>query len=413
MQRRILIKDRQVEIAPGKPGILRVSVSAQYQEWLDSHERIWFELPERYGSQLNKRGDPWLLFMLPLAVSIQAPLRVSLPVDAVLLANLETLMEKWHRWYPQLKPIPIETEPLDPTTSDSVRTAAFFSGGVDSMYSLLHQDQVGQPLDELLFIHGFDISVRNELGFQAVKTQLQNLADHYNKNLITMASNLRQTRFDEANWIDVGHGCMLAGCALQLEGCYNRVLISSTLPAIQLRPFGSHVDTDHLLSSSAVGFQHYGTPLTRYDKLELLLDDQFALDHLRVCYESTDGGNCGRCLKCVIVMTMLEGFGALERSKAFGAAPLDLNLIRNTYISQGVNSFRNIQEFARSRGRMDIVEAVEDAFDRTERLDRIGLGWLRRARSRLRASPAARRLTRGLRPALWQLGRWLNHRVAP
>lgn len=387
----------------------RAVVQVDYGTVFGGADEVWLEFPSNLSPETNLSGDPWLLFFLPLAFTLQQPLLVDLAVDPVLLENVQHLMKIWNRWRPNLNPIEIEVAEVsrEPKTKKG-RKAVFFSAGVDSFHSLLDHEDGQDPIDDLLFIHGFDIDVNNGSAYRRVLGLVEAVASHYNKSLVPLTTNLRQTRFQEADWSGLSHGCMLAGCAQLLSPRYQRVVISSTLPSFQIRPFGSHIDTDHLFSSSQIHFEHFGGPLTRYEKMESIIRDPFALDHLRVCFEDDQGGNCGRCLKCVIVMTMLECHGALEHSRAFEGKPLNLDLIRSTYISEGFNSFDNIKEFAGSKGRRDIIEAVDDAYARTKRLDKLGLGVLRRSRETFSRSPNIRRFTRFLRPSLWRFGRWLN-----
>ncbi len=186
-------------------------------------------------------------------------------------------------------------------------------------------------------------------------------------------------------------------------------MISAGLPVRHLRPHASHPDADRLFSANQTSFRQYGQQRNRQEKIEYLLSHQLALDNLRVCYESNTDENCGRCLKCILVMTILEIHDALSTSEAFPGDSLDLENLHKTYLSQGTISFRNTQELARARSRQDIVEAIDGAFRRTEQIDRwLKVGSVRSARARLGRQPTARWLTRGLRPLLWRLGRCLN-----
>ncbi|MGA9533452.1 MAG: hypothetical protein WBR18_12110, partial [Anaerolineales bacterium] len=61
------------------------------------------------------------------------------------------------------------------------------------------------------------------------------------------------------------------------------------------------------------------------------------------------------------------------------------------------------------KGRPDLAIAVERAFERTARIDRLlGLSWIRGIQSRYRRQPTIRRITARLRPHLYQAGRIIN-----
>lgn len=415
MSHPIQISNLRHQTSPDNLGAVRISVEVSYGGPFSKRELAWHDIPLELTSIANDWGDPWLLSFLPLAITLGRSLRlVGLPVDPQLVDNARKLMATWCRWYPEFSPVAIEADlrPL-PTLPGERKTAAFFSGGVDSFYTLLHATESGSAqISDLLFVQGFDIPIHNQAACARVRRHLDRVATSFNVQLVPIATNLRQTRFGEASWNELAFGCLLAGGGLQFSQRYSRILIPSGLPLEHLRPHGSHPHTDPLFSNSHTAFRQYGEALMRHDKIEYLLSHQIALDNLRVCYESVSGENCGRCLKCVLVMTLLETYGALEDSAAFPGGSLNLDLLRKTYLSQGVISFRNAQAFARSRGREDISEAIENAFVRTERLDRwLGLSCIRTARQELGRHHALRRLTRHLRPWLWALGRRLNRLV--
>jgi len=393
---------------------VRCSVEAACPGLATIPEDWWFEVPEDLADGLDRSGNAWLISMLPLAITLGCPLSMELPVDTVLLENARRLMAIWGEWYRNLRPVPLNVpvhtaaEPAGPRP-----IGLFFSGGIDSFYTLLRAKETQDAdIDELLFIQGFDIPLANTRAHSRAIDRIQEIADKLGKRLVTVATNIRQTRFQESSWTDLAFGCLLAGAGHSLGRRYRQLVISSGLPATHLRPHASHPETDPLFSSSWTNFRHYAVETDRIPKLEFLRAHPLTLQNLRVCYESDTGDNCGRCMKCVIAMAMLEIVGGLEEASAFPGGKLDLDLIRRTYINQGVISFRTIQASALEHGREDIGEAVEAAFQRTERLNRwFHLNWIRRVRSRLESNPAARRITRSIRPILWRWGRWLNRRM--
>lgn len=404
----------QLTRSPRDATCLRWSVQASYPGLLSRPETLWFDIPEDLADGMDSGGNAWLVTLLPLAVTLGCPLSMDLPVDETLVENLGRLMEIWSGWYDTLQPVPLNVPVNAPTEPPGPRRSAlFFSGGIDSHYTLFRAAEIRDAdIDDLLFLQGFDIPLENTIALGRARGRIEDVADCLGKRVVSVATNLRQTRFQEAGWTDIAFGCLLAGAGLSLGGRYRQLVISSGLPATQLRPHASHPDTDPLFSSSWTRFIHYHVEDDRIPKLEFLRAYPLALKNLRVCYESDTGGNCGRCLKCVIAMSMLEIVGGLEQATSFPGPSLDLDLIRRTYISQGVISFRTIQASALEHGRKDIAEAVQAAFDRTERLDRwFQLKWIRAVRSRFEAHPLARRATRWIRPSLWRIGRWLNRRL--
>lgn len=378
-------------------------------------ERAWFEIPSTLASEANEWGDSWLVTYLPLAVTMGQPLHLrGLPVDPQLLEQAQTLMAIWSDWYPELSPVPVEAERRQSEVpAPARRTATFFSGGVDSFYTILHASDTGsESIDDLFLLHGFDISIPDKAAYGRVLQRYQELRPKLGAEIVPIATNVRETRFDLANWGALSHACLMAGAALQLSTHYSTVLIPASYSQSQVRPHGSHPETDPLLSNSRTTFRQHGLEPERHEKIEYLCRYPFALDNLRVCYQSERGENCCRCRKCVMVMTTLEIYGKLGESAAFTAGPFDLDLVRRTYMGAVTDLYSFVPPLAREHEREDIAVAVETAFRRTARLKAFMLGGLLpRLQRRFMFRPAARLLLRPLYRWLHRLADWLNPRL--
>src|SRR5262245_49535107 len=108
-------------------------------------EQIWFDVPEAFAGHLSSTGNPWLAALLPLAVTRKEPLTISLPVDPGLREGIDALMQVWRGWYPGVtEPVPVEVDLLPASAPDpAARTASFFSGGLDSYYTVLRHEPGG------------------------------------------------------------------------------------------------------------------------------------------------------------------------------------------------------------------------------------------------------------------------------
>ncbi len=411
MTNRLEIGDLRLDRSPQRPQCLRLSAQVLYPGRFSRAERLWFDLPDHLSDGIDTSGNPWLVCMLPLAMALGCPLGMALPVDPQLLGNANRLMEVWHSWYPELHPVLIEADPQKSTPAPKdLKTALFFSGGVDSFYSLLHGQGTGEEaIDDLILIHGFDIAVDNHRAFDRITHLAERAAVSTGTTLVKVATNARQTRFREADWGGLAFGPLLAGAGLILGNRYSRVLISAGLFPGRAQPHGSHPETDPLLSTQKTAICHLGYGVDRFEKLEFLRRFPEALGQLRVCFDTNSGENCGRCRKCLAVMAFLEIHGELADSPAFPGGELDLRRLSHVYLSGGLHQYRSLQAYAVAHGREDIADAIGSAFVRTDRLDRwLGLRWVRRARQRSLSHPHIRRATQWLRPTLWRIGLAVN-----
>jgi hypothetical protein len=388
-----LISVRTKEAPSGR---VRVTGTVAYDDRPGQTEDYWFEFPSEFAGSLSATGSPWLTCLLPMAAGLGEPLRLPLPVDPLLARNAPELMAIWRSWYPHLSVSPIHA----PSEREEVgrsgrRTAMFFSGGVDSFFTLLHNETSAggtSRVDDLIAIHGFDILLENEDAFERHRRRLERVAAETGKTLVPVRMNLRRTRLRELSMGGHWHGSALAAIGLFLGNRYERLLIAASEDVPDLGPWGSHPQTDPLLSSTATTFVHDGTSFTRWDKLAFLVNSDVALRSLRVCSRDTSG-NCGDCEKCYRNMIILDALGSLGRATTFPARPLDLERVSRIFVRGWRTVFYDgLKGFLISRGRPDLAAAIERS--------------LRRSRWRRPVVRVAKRV--GRRRYVGRAGRWLQ-----
>lgn len=381
--------------SPERPGHLRLAARVAYDD--GGAETVWFDVPETLGDRVTRRADPFLVALLPVAVTRHEPLRIaSGAVDPVLPARLRELMRLWACWDPGLAPVPLEAEtgegPGPVGGADEPVDAALFSGGVDSLYTA-SCDRQGLPperrvrIRDLLTVHGFDLPLASRAAFDRVRARHERFAERRGLRSIAIATNLRRTRFADADWATLAHGPALAAAALALGPGLRTVLIAASSGYRDLRPWGSHPLVDPLLSTSATRFVHDGAGIRRLDKLREVCRSESALSVLRVCWESETEENCGRCLKCSRTLLGLELLGARGRAPTFAHVRLDLDRIASLRPESpfDIRELEDLRALAGERGRAEIEAAVEAA--------------LRGAGSDGTVRGAVRSLLRGLAPS--------------
>ncbi|HUF30568.1 MAG TPA: hypothetical protein VMM77_07860 [Gemmatimonadaceae bacterium] len=363
--------------SPRQPKWMRLSGEVVYDGGSPREETVWFEVPAADAEAFSTAGDAWMASLAPVAAKLHEPLSIGVPADPVLRDNMREVTRVWRSWYPELREVPIDTlPPISGSTSGS-RTAAFFTGGVDSFFTALRHDAgEGTPrsieIDDLIFVHGFDIPLGNERGFANVRSSLERAADGLHKRFVVVATNLRETRFAEASWSRVAHGAGLAGVAHALGSAYGTVIIASSAGYRDLRFWGSHPLTDPMFTSSRTTVVHDGAAFMRVEKTEYVARSPLAMRHLRVCYLAEDGGNCGRCINCYRTMLALESLGALEGCATFDRSSLDLDRAGRIFCRQDfdVRQFGYVLELAHRMGRPDVERAVNRSLRDSARLTR-------------------------------------------
>jgi hypothetical protein len=364
----------------------RATVLVEYERGDHAPEAYWIDVPERAGGAASS-ANPWGVALLPLAATLGEPLTLAGSVDALLLENLRELLRVWRAWYPYVAEIEIRSERVDPAPGGDGRTAALFSGGVDSFYTLLRDRTDLHPLErveiqDLVTIWGLDIPLHNAQAFARLRERFQRLAASTGRELLDVATNLRETRWRETNWGEVGHGCALAAACHALEGRLSRVLIPSTAGYRDLHPWASHPMTDRFFSSAALAFVHDGASARRVDKLATIAASDSALGELRVCWRLESERNCGRCPKCLRTMLALHLLDAQGKASSFPPAPPGPAEVRRLHCtwSWDFRELRDLVELASTRGRSDLVDALESAMRKSRTRGRL-LQWVARGRS--------------------------------
>src|SRR5438105_4867323 len=152
-----------IDKSPRASDWVRLTASVKFDNKHISPHQYWLEIPTLYASDLTTSGDPWLAHLVTLAMTLGEPLRFAMPVDRILVDNYRKVMAIWRSWYPYLYMIPIEADLTDnPVSTQTRKTAAFYSGGVDSSYTVISHDakvygDKSESIDELLMINGFEM----------------------------------------------------------------------------------------------------------------------------------------------------------------------------------------------------------------------------------------------------------------
>jgi hypothetical protein len=287
---------------------------------------VWFRVagdgPGDPG-RLSDTGDPALTALLLPAMALGEPVELEPAVSPRLLAGTDRLQDIFRVWVPRrFARVAVSARPRQVTPPPGRGVACFFSGGVDSTYSVLkHRER----LAALILVHGWDLLLDQRPFRRGVATVLRQAAGRFGLPLIEVETNIHPWRADYVRWRWY-FGAALACVALALSPLFAEVLIPSSEPYSKLHPWGSHALTDPLWSTEATELVHDGAEATRLEKVRRLAGSPGALESLRVCFENPNGAyNCGRCEKCLRTMIALRAVEALDRCPTF--PPLDLEAV--------------------------------------------------------------------------------------
>lgn len=364
---------------------------AEVEVWLGRQSQRFFYRSGDLGL-LPSREAGLAVALLP-AMRSGARLRVEGCVSGRLLSGVDTIQAIYRAWDSKLQRVEITAAGLSDAAPEGRRVGSFFSGGVDSFYTLLkHRDEI----TDLLLVHGFDIGLERADLRAKTSEAIREIGAEFGKRVVEIETDLRSFLDPHAHWGLLGHGPALASVGMVLSAHYRRIYIPGSYGYAHLFPWGTHPVLDPLWSTGSVEFVHDGTEATRVEKIARVAQCEVALRHLRVCYANPGGAyNCGVCEKCLRTMIGLRLAGALDRCASFD---LELDL-------GGVARLRLREEHERAFA-MEILGALGDgSADRAvEKALRAAMGerGLRRARPALgTAARALRSRYRRLRDRAW------------
>ncbi len=295
------------ELVIGKPRRKRNRIAANI-----AGTEVFFEsdLP------LIPASEAFLCPFLAPAMKRGADLRVPGPLDSVLVENLRVIRRQFSEWWPDLSRGEIhEKQPWWPRRNAPAapdHSALFYTGGVDSAYSL---QQLHPRLRYVIFVEGFDIPLADTARLDAARQWLSSTVRECGVEFVTVRTNLREHPvFNEISW-EITHLAALAGIAHALSPLIRHMYVSTTdIPG----PWGSIPELDPYWSSSLVSIEHFGAEVTRVDRVISIVRWQPIHGRLRVCWKNqSDQLNCGYCEKCVRTRLELRLAGVTDELASF------------------------------------------------------------------------------------------------
>jgi hypothetical protein len=289
-----------------------------------------------------------------------------------------------------------DTYPLEhrgtavPAATRRAETAACFTGGVDSFYTLLFGSH---HVDHLMFVLGYDMTRDDTVRYQAFERSMLEVGRRTGRGVIRLRSDAREHAvFGAAKW-DRTHGAALAAAGHLLADSIGTLVIPSSFRADRLVPWGSHPDIDRLWSTQRVAIVHDDHSVGREDKTARIVHDPIVWDHLRVCWENrVPTGNCSRCQKCVRTMISIETHGRRDDVTVFDRVTPMVELIDDlpSIPDRLIIPWRNLLE-------LDLEPATRRALVRLLRRSGPGVvaGVSRKVRRIARRAPGRTRGTSG------------------
>lgn len=343
-----------------------------------SVKELFALFPDEFAEELSTREDVFFPALVMAALVNREDLDLGgMTIDPLLLRNCLAAARQHQAWVPRFRRPEVTNyiERSDPR-SERARAVSFFSGGVDSLFTLLrhspHSREEPTRLtqrDIALAAHIFhngaaDAVVRNP----SAEAALGKSAAAFDARFVPVFSNIMTFDYEwSQNYARVTHAAGLASIARLLSADLSECLIASSHTYGQLHAWGSSPIVDPLYSDRHMSIRHDGSTFTRFEKTEFISRSATALKVINVCdrlVENRGYVNCSRCQKCLRSMTALDLCGKTGAdAPAFDWTAYTPRSFGEIYLKNWseVTFARELVDAATARGRTEIARGIRHA----------------------------------------------------
>lgn len=194
---------------------------------------------------------------------------------------------------------------------NNAQAICFFSGGVDSFYSLIsHRDE--EPI--LLSIWGSDIQLSDVEGWNNIVKIINSTANIFNLKSHKIKSSFRYfldqgklsrkvKKSGDGWWHGFQHGIGVISHVAPIAWLYKSqicyIASSHSKKDLVSLPIASHPSIDEKFNFANTQIVHDGFEKSRQDKIDTIVASKNNNIKLHVCWQSSGGSNCNKCEKCL------------------------------------------------------------------------------------------------------------------
>ena len=195
---------------------------------------LWFRVPAQLAHYIDPDVADFLVpaLLLP-AMKLGEPLELPAPISPRLAHATTRIQTIFRCWEPRLAMVDVRAPRRMPPDVTAAATALFYSGGVDSWYSLT-KNLVAHPLNEdvfthLISIHGLDVRIGDprEAVYDRMLTDAEIVARRVGKEVVNVTTNVQELmRMLGIPWGVLGHGSGLASVGLLLQQMFRTIYVA-------------------------------------------------------------------------------------------------------------------------------------------------------------------------------------------
>ena len=292
---------------------------------------------------VDDRLDPFVVALLPRAMRQNENIKCMAPVSRSLLYQINeylvpvcsSKMKAYHQIY-------VEAEPADDLTENAGAVATGYSGGVDSMHTVMNMTDPSKAPFNLTHLviancgayEGGDDE--KKISFFTDKAT-NGIVKDTGLELLLIDTNLHHVHSDERYLSVISY--RLSACVLALQKLFSVYFISTTYEFAKFSfdiNDSAYADLFLLpyLSAKTTKLYSTGGQKPRIEKLKELSDYAPARKYLHPCIYTKRSTDC-RCIKCCFTKAALYALGTLDRfGEVFDLEEFEKN--KDWYIAQTI-----------------------------------------------------------------------------
>ncbi|MBX9952506.1 MAG: hypothetical protein K2Y39_25255 [Candidatus Obscuribacterales bacterium] len=273
---------------------------------------VWFECADLQLNPVSEAlGSLWLVPCILSGRNLRIQQAVCRTWYENALAIIALLNENWGT-----TKIELIAETRDPPSAGDNQTAqsVFFSGGVDSLYTLYKSTSTKY----LVSAQPFDLPSASDETHQATRDRLAEVARAVGAQAVTIRTNILQHPGYAIHKLMDTHTGLLASLGHLLSQHTGTLKMAPTFHKDDAELLGGHHLLVPLYSSKNLQILLPNAETSRRERLEAISDWHVAQKNLFVCFNKEGKNkNCGRCEKCVRTLLDLHILGKLDAFEVF------------------------------------------------------------------------------------------------
>lgn len=283
---------------------------------------LWFSVDEKYAPYLvDDRADAFVAALLTTAMKNGMDIVCDAPVSRRLLYQLRHyLIPILATNLPGYHTIELHAEPTDVKLPCENAVATGWTGGVDSMYTLMktiHAKEPSRRLTHLMIADNGALEGDDTPALQKamIKYTESTVAKELGLSVIGIGSNIQALSPEPFLAVTAYRQAAVILALQKLFGVYyGSATYEFSRFAFDVNncSYYEFILFDNFQTDCTVFYSAYGA-YSRAQKLKELSDYPLAWKYLHPCIHAVPEHNCNRCGKCVRTMAALYGLGTLER----------------------------------------------------------------------------------------------------